>query len=360
MRTLLATDTDFYCNPAGNDITGDGSIGNPWKSPMGAYDHLASMYDLGGKRVRVLLADGTYTQTNQFEGPLVGQRGASGLQFIGNRANPAAVLMRPSTGYAFSVGQGAQALFAGFKTYMLDSDGAGMPGSGQDALAVGALSLMVLDGDIHFGANVNPWNCISIPGGQLNVRSGPVGTPKRYTIAPGLITTSWTAGVGFPNWITVPVGIVPQLRLFMGVNGPHMSANPSCHVVGLDPVGNRVQLSTPAGGGAPGQSVNFSYGMQVFCHVGEGGSAQFETNGEPGRMTIEWQHLPHVHAAGFYASQGSQIDMQGIAWVGHFHGKRFDVRSSSTIDVNGGVIANPLDYIPGTIPGTVASGGQYV
>lgn len=363
-RILLQQNATFHCHPSGfSEDVGDGTLNLPFRSPRVAFEHLAQRYDLGGRQVTVQLADGTYSSDSaQLEGLLVGQKGASALRFIGNRSAPSVVL-RPPTGYALSVDQGAQCTLAGVKTYMMDSDGGGAPGTGQDALVAGALSLLVLDGDITFGANINPWNCMTAPGGQIRLNSGPTGQPKIYKIAPGLITTQWTTAAGFPNAITVPLAIAAQLRPYMGVNGPYMSSNPSCYVVSVNAQTGVVQLSTSvASGSGSTQAVNFSFGAQCFAHAGEGGTFQFVTNGEPNRMTIEFQHLPHIHAAGFYASQGSRIDVQGVTWVSGFHGKRFDVRSNSTIDVNASQIQNPLTYVPGTVPGTadVASFGAYI
>lgn len=356
-RIILTGATTFHINPAGNNSTGDGSIGNPFESAGGCYNRLQASYDLGGQIVTMQHADGVYTKTSQFVGPLVGQRGADSLLLKGNYTNPDNCVIKPSTGYAFSVDKGAQATIGGFHMDMLDADG----GVGQDTTAVGPLSLMIWDDKLVFGRNINPYNHCSV-NGTLLINGGPTGSPKGYKIAPGLQYRTWSSN-GPTTWLTV--SDLTGIRKYMGVNGPYQHA--MCHVVAVDVPNSRVQLShaTSNSGVIVNQGVNFSYGAQCHILAGVGSRVQYVTNAEPNRGAVTINHLPYFYHAFLTSYQLSIINYPAnITFTGGAAGKRFDVDRNSVIDVEGPGLgltqAQAEAALPGTAPGTKANGGVYV
>ena len=72
----------LYVDPAGNDTTGDGSIGNPWATPNKAYEWLGNKYL--SATVTIQCADGTYSMSsstlkiNHMQGNLIKLYGNTG------------------------------------------------------------------------------------------------------------------------------------------------------------------------------------------------------------------------------------------------------------------------------------------
>lgn len=357
-RTMLVSNMDFYVNPSGSDATGDGSAGNPWASPQGAYTHLQANYDLTGHLVNVYCADGLYTTSNQFTGLLVGQAGAGSLKFIGNYSNPFACQIRPDPvlrGYAFSVDKGAQCTIGGFYMNMLGADGMAI---GQDTTAVGQYSIMIWDDKLVFGPNINPWNHCSV-NGTLLINSGEPGTPKGYLIAPGLQYRTWSSS-GPTTWLTV--SNLSGIRIYQGVNGNYQ--HPEAHVVAIDAPNSRVQIShaTSNSGPVSNQGVNFSNGAQCHILAGQGGRAQFVTNGEPNRARVEIHHLPYFYYAYLGAYQLSVIDYPAVQIVYGAAGRRYDVRQNSVISCQANNVpeGGSENVLPGTLDGFKNNGGIYV
>jgi len=87
-RTLLDADLDLYLSPTGDDILGDGSITNPWRQPQRVVDYLEEDVDIGGFRVDVHFADGSY------DGVYNGNyQGGGVLYWRGNFTNPENVIL---------------------------------------------------------------------------------------------------------------------------------------------------------------------------------------------------------------------------------------------------------------------------
>lgn len=61
-RIQLVVDTTFYVATTGSDVTGDGTVGNPWKTITHAINYV--MYNVTGQGVNVTIqvADGTYNE----------------------------------------------------------------------------------------------------------------------------------------------------------------------------------------------------------------------------------------------------------------------------------------------------------
>jgi hypothetical protein len=113
----LLTTLTFYLNPAtGSDTLYDGSSPTisgshgPWKTLAKIASQIA-LYNLNGQAILVYLADGTY----DLGGTPVGfpaQNGSGSVQFIGNHANPSAVLITNNAGSCLN--------FGNFGTWELD------------------------------------------------------------------------------------------------------------------------------------------------------------------------------------------------------------------------------------------------
>jgi hypothetical protein len=89
-RTLLTTNTTFYVATTGSNVTGDGTVGNPWATPQFAFDTIKATYDLAGYFVTIQHADGTYSAVDETvffleEGD--GWIGAGEITFQGNAAD---------------------------------------------------------------------------------------------------------------------------------------------------------------------------------------------------------------------------------------------------------------------------------
>lgn len=61
--TVLTSDTDFYVATTGNDVTGDGTVGNPWATAQFAIEEVANKYVGSAYDVTINFADGTYLLT---------------------------------------------------------------------------------------------------------------------------------------------------------------------------------------------------------------------------------------------------------------------------------------------------------
>lgn len=60
VRIKLTTATTFYVSPAGSDVTGTGTIGNPWQSLTFAYTSVQNAYDAAGFTITFNCTAGAY------------------------------------------------------------------------------------------------------------------------------------------------------------------------------------------------------------------------------------------------------------------------------------------------------------
>lgn len=97
-RALLLADTTFYVSTTGSDVSGTGTVSNPWRTPQHAYNTLAESYDFGGFDVIVQFADGDYRNTTPGDFPNANGlsirapwTGGGFLTFQGNLSNRTAV-----------------------------------------------------------------------------------------------------------------------------------------------------------------------------------------------------------------------------------------------------------------------------
>lgn len=91
VRQRLTADLDVNVATTGNDTTGDGSVGAPWRTINKALAYGASL-DLNLKRFRVLCADGTYSGATDYieaSARWVGVYDETSVQIVGNTTTPA-------------------------------------------------------------------------------------------------------------------------------------------------------------------------------------------------------------------------------------------------------------------------------
>lgn len=130
----------FYVSTTGSNTLGDGTSGNPWASPVGAYKNLQRGHDLGGiVGHQIIVGPGVYTDSLQAVGILPGQ--CDVLAIIGDLSNPLNCILKPAAnlGYAAAAIRGAQLYMDGF--LFDESDGHNdiivSAGQGGSLLAIG-------------------------------------------------------------------------------------------------------------------------------------------------------------------------------------------------------------------------------
>lgn len=94
-RPILASATTFYVAPTGSNATGDGSVGNPWKTIQFAFDTICSTYELRAIAT-VKLADGTYTENVSVNVYVNGALGTPQLALSGHATDPTLTVINGS------------------------------------------------------------------------------------------------------------------------------------------------------------------------------------------------------------------------------------------------------------------------
>lgn len=360
-RTILTTPTTFYVSTAGSDVTGVGSLANPWFSRSHAYNTLQSKYDLGGQTVTVQLANGVYTDSLQATGPLVGQNGAGGLIFTGNTADATQVVIRPAalTGYAFSAAFGAQYQVQFFTIDMINSSADGIVVGQKSSINIGFATGLpntsaTLPSMIFMSPYGNGYNNISCAFGAFVQLTG------NFSLRPSTYTTTATWSSGSTSvTLTSVAGITPGQ--FMGIEGTGIgpAANTLYSNTGaLVPVssnyitnvsGNVATLAFPTGAAGTGVIVQLTAGGQSFLDVGGGSSVYFTTNGQPNfSVYVDLNGFP-FYSAGFVFQQGNAYNnIQAVTFIRGSQGRgpAFQVKGISAIDTG----LQGVPYLPGWPP----------
>lgn len=94
-RPILSSATTFYVSPTGSDATGDGSVGNPWKTIQFAFDTICSTYELRAIAT-VKLANGTYTENVSVNVYTNGAIGTPQLSLSGHATDPTLTVINGS------------------------------------------------------------------------------------------------------------------------------------------------------------------------------------------------------------------------------------------------------------------------
>jgi len=101
-RIVLTADTILYVDVAGNDTTGNGSIGNPWRTIQYAYNYVLNWLDLANHWVVIQLkSPGVYAACD-FQVAI----GNGAIHLTGDKLNPKLYIIRNVNGAAVGVQQG--------------------------------------------------------------------------------------------------------------------------------------------------------------------------------------------------------------------------------------------------------------
>jgi hypothetical protein len=94
-RTKLIADTTFYVSTTGSDITGDGSIGNPWLTGQNAFLQIISTYDGGGHNVTLQLVGSPFNVPANQSFIFSNQEmvGIQQFSIVGNPASPSSFVV---------------------------------------------------------------------------------------------------------------------------------------------------------------------------------------------------------------------------------------------------------------------------
>ena len=104
--TALAADRTYYVSTTGSDSNSGLSAGAPFAT-LQAAANAARNLRLDGRTVTVQIADGTYPAGVTVGGAVFGAPNPANLQFIGNEANPGAVVVHVTGGNCFHATNGA-------------------------------------------------------------------------------------------------------------------------------------------------------------------------------------------------------------------------------------------------------------
>jgi len=107
-RQVLTAATNYYVDIAGNDSTGDGTIGNPWKTIQFAYSWVLNKIDPAGQSINIQMkSPGTYFSF-AMNTPINGS-----ISVIGDKLNPRNYIVKNIAGPAIYIGQGVVATIQG-------------------------------------------------------------------------------------------------------------------------------------------------------------------------------------------------------------------------------------------------------
>lgn len=377
-RTTLSNAITLYVSPSGNDNTGNGTAGSPWKTVAHAYSVLQTTYDLSScNTVTIQLADGTYTSPSQLVGTVLGQCQPGQLIITGDCTTPTNVLVQPAadTGYAFSGAYGTQYRL---QCMELDqSNNANTTGPYPDIVTVGQFSRILLGNpslfgvraDLVFGCNFGSGNTTSAEFGgyiefdnDFNVNGGVCQKQPTGTVSTGtntITSVSSTAGIGTGMGITASG--VPESAYVSTVVGSTITYSCASILVTCTSTANASETITLDGGG------------QTFLDLGNGAQGYFATNGDPSYSIIATlQNFPFYTFGWFLSNDGSSMNAQAITFVSQTEalGGCFVAQGLSSIDTglqgtgyvpclngfNGGLAPNPtINLSSGSATATISS-----
>ncbi|MFO0906762.1 MAG: hypothetical protein U0835_00070 [Isosphaeraceae bacterium] len=194
VRTKLTANATFYVNGStGNDTTGTGASGAPWRTIQKAINAVAANLDLCGFTVTIQVADGTYTAGAFAGAPFVGG-GTVLLQ--GNTSTPANCVISTTNVEAISGAGNTVLQVAGFKV-QTTTGGAGVKASsGAKISIVGPMDFGACASYQLFatdtGSAIMIGSGYTISGGALAHKASSVGGEIAYTIGSPSITLTGT------------------------------------------------------------------------------------------------------------------------------------------------------------------------
>ncbi|HEX3125687.1 MAG TPA: hypothetical protein VHQ21_20475, partial [Rhodanobacteraceae bacterium] len=358
IRTKLSSPTTFFVGTAGIDQAGCGLTNAPGTAQCRTRSYLynnvlAPNYDLGFQQVTVQLADGTYTDSLQAQGPLlIGQNGSTGLIFTGNCTTPSNVLIQPASasGYAYSADSGAGYRIQCQKLDQTSQRVGNTVPSGADIVVVthgskvyfGNPSLFGVRQDLIFGCNYLNFNAITVAFSGIFQFDNAFGND--VTSCQATTTGTVTNGSATISGVASTAGVVQN----MGV----IATNVPSDAYVLSFVANTsitfacIYTSPCQANGSPGSvTVTMTGGGQDFLDMGNGATGYFNTNGQPDFSIIDTLGgFPFYTSGYFFINEGSTVNAQAITFVnpGQARGRCSVVKTLSNIDTN----LQGIPYLP--------------
>jgi len=239
MKIVLTASTNYYVDLAGNDSTGNGTVGNPWRTIQFAITWITNHVDAAGWNVNIQLKTaGTYAQA-YFGIPINGN-----FMVTGDRLNPRNYIVKNTDGAAIVATQSAIVILQG-----LSVEGTGQSTGGSDYKTVGhglyaARGAVIYYDAVAFGpcshtqiavdtgAITYPLNgtstTLSVYGGGQSFASGAnagtvtlQGIPTTFTNNPNYTVATVQAGaagtINAYGW--APTGTVTGLKYNIFLNG---------------------------------------------------------------------------------------------------------------------------------------------
>lgn len=353
-RVKLTTATTFYVSTIGTNTSTCGVASGvaACRTRGYLYNLLQANYDLGGQIATVQIADGTYTDSFQANGPIVGQVGASGLIFQGNCAAGATnnVLIQPAAaaGYAYSAAFSAEYSIYCQKLDMTTQVRAG-PASGADTVAlgqggrinIGNPALFNVRPDVWFGCNINGFNQITVAFSsflQIN---------NDITVDPGICQVVTTGNVTSGSGTIASVATTTNIVQYMGIQGTGLPNDAYVNSTTASTIVLGCIFTSPCVASATntGVTLTASGGGQTFLDMGNGGQVYFNTNGQPDySIFITLGNYPFFTAGFFFINELSAVNAQAITFInpGQARGQCSAIRQLSNIDTG----LQGLPYIP--------------
>ena len=139
--TSLVEDRTYYVSPAGNDANSGLAPGSAFATLQAAVSTARNLRQ-DGRTVTINIADGTYTSGANVGGAVFGAPNPGNLRFVGNDANPGAVVIHVTGGNCFNATSGASFRVSGVTVRTTTS------GSGLNATLGGCIE----HGNVVFGS----------------------------------------------------------------------------------------------------------------------------------------------------------------------------------------------------------------
>jgi hypothetical protein len=340
-RVRLTGAANFYVSPTGNDATGDGTIGNPWKTAPFVYSRLYSGYDLAGQTVTIVCMAGTHTWSMQASGLLMGQSTPGQLVFDGLNSTTTTIQPALNAGYSFSAAHGA--MFSIRRMTLDQTNG------NNDTVVVGqAGEITVLDG-INFGFNINPYNLMTVAAGRLTIN-------KRFHRHRRQRQHDGNRGLRFD------LDDAREHHRRQGRHGHHRREHPDRRLGH----GHRRQRHHPL---APDDwdrhgrdtPVTMSSGGQTVINPSEGAFVYLNTNGDPAfAIKVTLVGAPFFYAGFAYANNGARLNIQALYADGGSTGPTFVQKGGAVIDTNNVGVPYFPSNVASECTATFASGAQVV
>jgi hypothetical protein len=293
-RIELTGPTDVFVDPNGSDTLGDGSIGNPWKTPQGAWNNLFKGYDLCGNKLDIVLKSGAP---------------GSGIQIAYPGINISGRLPGQAGGLTLSVSPT-------IPPYVL-----------------GANQLVTLRGS----EPTNPLGVILHPGGTHN--------GETFASTPGVSMTDYASlkikDLTIDSYIANK-DCIALYAAFLTMENIHFgNAN-------WDPAIGCNHIAAAFGALVVVAGPTTVHGSAIsWINTGPGGYLYFDTNADPGLLMPFTINNNPQFPRGFILNDGGYCYPISVQFNGTAQGPKFRLYNNGVINTGG----QNLNYLPGNQPG---------